>query len=163
MKKLAIILLILSSPATADQITHRFKSPSFSGINQSQHYLTIENQEASRKQSILDEIEADLKELEREEKNSTVNRFLRNFESRIYSKLSKELVESLFSAGDIDPNLDGRFYFQSEDYYIRYYMREDGTLIMETYPGKYGEEGSYEDCAAEDLCTRIIVPVDTFG
>ena len=163
MKKLAIILLILSSSATADQITHRFKSPSFSGINQSQHYLTIENQEASRKQSILDEIEADLKELEREEKNSTVNRFLRNFESRIYSKLSKELVESLFSAGDIDPNLDGRFYFQSEDYYIRYYMREDGTLIMETYPGKYGEEGAYEDCAAEDLCTRIIVPVDTFG
>ena len=147
----------------ADQLTHKFKSPSFSGFNQSQHYLTIENQENSRKKAIQDKIDSDLEQLERDEENSTVNRFLRNFESRIYSKLSKELVESLFEAGDIDPNLDGRFYFQSEDYYIRYYMREDGTLIMETYPGKYGEEGSYESCEIDDLCTKIMVPVDQFS
>ena len=39
-------------PIQADQITHKFKSPSFSGINQSQHYLTIENQEFSRSEAI---------------------------------------------------------------------------------------------------------------
>ena len=32
-----------------DEMIFKFKSPSFSGINTSQHYLTIENQEFSRK------------------------------------------------------------------------------------------------------------------
>ena len=116
----------------------------------------------SRKKEIREKLEAELKELEREEENSTMNKFLRNFESRIYSRLSKELVESMFEAGAIDPNLDGRFYFSSEDYYIRYYML-NGRLMMETYPGKYGEEGSYEDCEETDLCTQIEVPVDSFS
>jgi len=124
--------------------------------------LTIENQETSRKKEIQEKLEAELAELEREEENSTMNKFLRNFESRVYSRLSKELVESMFEAGDIDPNLDGRFYFSSEDYYIRYYML-DGRLMMETYPGKYGEEGSYADCEETDLCTQIEVPVDSFS
>ena len=36
----------------ADTITHKFKNPSFSGINTSSHYLTIENQEFNRKMII---------------------------------------------------------------------------------------------------------------
>ena len=141
-----LALLLMPTQILADQITHKFKSPSFSGINQSQHYLTIENQEASRKKAIQDKLDAELEELERELENSTINRFLRNFESRIYSRLSKELVETLFEQDALAGAVDGRFYFQSEDYYIRYYTLDDGTLIMETYPGKYGEEGTYESC-----------------
>lgn len=140
----------------------KFKSPSFSGVNQSSHYLTIENQETSRKKEIHEKIALKLKEIEREEANSTQNKFLRNFESRVYSRLSKELVESMFEAGEIDPELNGVFYFSSEDYYLRYYML-DGRLVMETYPGKYGEEGSYELCDETDLCTQIEVPVDSFS
>lgn len=164
MKKFIILLglILLTAPANGDQMTFKFKSPSFSGVNQSSHYLTIENQETSRKKEIQEKIDAELKELEREEENSTQNKFLRNFESRIYSRLSKELVESMFEAGEIDPELNGRFYFSSEDYYMRYYML-DGRLYMETYPGKYGEEGSYEDCDEADLCTQIEVPVDSFS
>ena len=60
----------------------------------------------SRKKEIREKLEAELKELEREEENSTMNKFLRNFESRIYSRLSKELVENMFQAGEIDPNLE---------------------------------------------------------
>ena len=164
MKKFIIVLalILLTAPANGDQLRFKFKSPSFSGLNQSSHYLTIENQETSRKKEIQEKLEAELEELEREEENSTMNKFLRNFESRIYSRLSKELVESMFEAGEIDPNLDGRFYFSSEDYYIRYYML-DGRLMMETYPGKYGEEGSYDQCEETDLCTQIEVPVDSFS
>ena len=164
MKKFIIVLalILLTAPANGDQLRFKFKSPSFSGLNQSSHYLTIENQETSRKKEIQEKLEAELEELEREEENSTMNKFLRNFESRIYSRLSKELVESMFEAGEIDPNLDGRFYFSSEDYYIRYYML-NGRLMMETYPGKYGEEGSYADCEESDLCTQIEVPVDSFS
>ena len=164
MKKFIIVLalLLLTVPANGDTLTFKFKSPSFSGLNQSSHYLTIENQETNRKDEIKKKIQAELDELERQEENSTMNKFLRNFESRIYSRLSKELVESMFEAGAIDPNLDGRFYFSSEDYYIRYYML-DGRLMMETYPGKYGEEGSYDQCEETDLCTQIEVPVDSFS
>ena len=39
----------------------------------------------------------------------------------------------------------------------------NGKLMMETYPGKYGEEGSYEDCEETDLCTQIEVPIDSFS
>ena len=42
----------------ADTITHKFKNPSFNGINTSSHYLTIENQEHTRKMSIKEEIKA---------------------------------------------------------------------------------------------------------
>ena len=35
----------------ADEMTHKFKNPSFSGVGTSSHYLTIENQEFNRKRS----------------------------------------------------------------------------------------------------------------
>ena len=51
------ILLFFSNALKADEILYKFKSPSFSGINTSSHYLTIENQETTRRQAIKDEIE----------------------------------------------------------------------------------------------------------
>ena len=46
MKKIIAIsyLALFSSFGLADEMVHKFKSPSFSGINQSSHYFTIENQ-----------------------------------------------------------------------------------------------------------------------
>ena len=38
---------------TADQMNHKFKNPSFSGVGTSAHYLTIENQEKTRKDAII--------------------------------------------------------------------------------------------------------------
>jgi len=80
----------------ADEITHKFKSPSFNGINTSSHYLTIENQEFNRKAAIKAEIKAYQEELERDAQNTTLARFIRNLESRIYAQLSRQLVENLF-------------------------------------------------------------------
>ena len=80
----------------ADQLTHKFKSPSFSGIGTGAHYLTIENQEKSGRDKIKDDIESALRAAEREEDNSTINKFIRNLESRIYSQISKGLVDSMF-------------------------------------------------------------------
>ena len=92
---LACIMLV-STNVVADELVHKFKNPSFSGIGTSSHYLTIENQEKSRKDKIKDDIEAELLRLKREEENSTLNKFLRNLESRIYSQLSKQLVDNMF-------------------------------------------------------------------
>ena len=90
------MIVLLSTTANADQLTHKFKSPSFSGIGTGAHYLTIENQEKSRRDKIKDDIESALRTAEREDANSTINKFIRNLESRIYAQISKGLVDSMF-------------------------------------------------------------------
>ena len=93
---IGMIALTVSTVAMADQMVHKFKNPSFSGNNTSSHYLTIENQEFNRKEAIREEIKAYQEELAREAENTTLARFIRNLESRIYAQLSRQLVENLF-------------------------------------------------------------------
>ena len=90
------LLVILTNPLWADTITFKFKNPSFSGLNTSSHYLTIENQEFNRKEALKAEIKALQDEIERDKENTTLARFIRNLESRIYAQLSRQLVENLF-------------------------------------------------------------------
>ena len=83
MKKLIIISSIcFAFTLSADEIVHKFKSPSFSGLGQSSHYLTIENQEKSRRDKIAQDIEDRIAKAEREANNTTLAKFLRNVESR---------------------------------------------------------------------------------
>jgi len=89
-------LLVLTSPLWSDEMVHKFKSPSFSGIGTSAHYLTIENQQFNRKMTIKQELKALQDEIERDKENTTLARFIRNLESRIYAQLSRQLVENLF-------------------------------------------------------------------
>ena len=91
-----LIIGVFVENVRADQIVHKFKSPSFNGIGTSSHYLTIENQEFSRKLTIKEEIKALQDEIEREKENSTLARFMRNLESRVYAELSRQLVNNLF-------------------------------------------------------------------
>ena len=92
-----ILVLGVSPTATADELVHKFKNPSFSGIGTSAHYLTIENQEKSRTDKIAEDIKAALLKAEREADNTVLAKFIRNLESRIYAQLSKQLVENMFS------------------------------------------------------------------
>ena len=96
MKKIILSTLLIVPFAQAD-IVHKFKNPSFSGVGTGAHYLTIENQEFSRKKSIEDALESARKAAEREEENSTLAKFIRNLESRIYAQFAKQLVESMFA------------------------------------------------------------------
>jgi len=89
-------LMTTASNLHADEIKFKFKNPSFSGQGTGAHYLTIENQEKSRRDKIKEEIESALARAERENDNSTINKFIRNLESRIYSQISKGLVDSMF-------------------------------------------------------------------
>ena len=102
---ICIFLLLVSVSTYGDELTHKFKSPSFSGVGTSAHYLTIENQEKSRRDAIQKDIESALLAAQREAENSTLAKFMRNLESRIYSQLSKQLVEQLFKQCDltVDP------------------------------------------------------------
>ena len=85
-----------NSKLFADEVVFKFKSPSFSGIGTSSHYLTIQNQEFNRKEALKAEIKALQDQIERDKENTTLARFIRNLESRIYAQLSRQLVENLF-------------------------------------------------------------------
>tara|TARA_R100000152_G_C6757755_1_gene181609 strand:+ start:738 stop:1229 length:492 start_codon:yes stop_codon:yes gene_type:complete len=140
---LIIFLFILSAKLYADEILYKFKSPSFSGINTSSHYLTIENQEATRKQAIKDEIEAYKDELAREADNTTLARFIRNLESRIYAQLSRQMVEQLFGE---TPQTSGTLELEGNT--IEYKVENELITLTIT-----DEEGSV---------TSISVPIGSF-
>jgi len=90
------LLGISMSPSYASELKHSFKSPAFNGVGYSSHVLTIENLTFQRKADIKAKEESARKEADREAKNTNVNKFLANLESRIYAELSKQISEKLF-------------------------------------------------------------------
>ena len=91
-----MLIMFWSVGSIADEMVFKFKSPSFNGVGTSSHYLTIQNQEFNRKAALKAEIKALQDEIERDKENTTLARFIRNLESRIYAQLSRQLVENLF-------------------------------------------------------------------
>jgi hypothetical protein len=98
MKNWLIAISLFPVPVLATDLVFDFNSPSFNGVGQSAHYLTIDEQERTRKASILEEIESKANDLIREQENTTLAKFVRNLESRIFSQLSRDLAESLFNS-----------------------------------------------------------------
>ena len=129
----------------ADEIKHKFKSPSFSGVGTSSHYLTIDSQEITKKDAVKAEIKALADAAKREEENTTLARFIKNFESRIYAQLSRQLVDSLFGE---NPAEEGSF--QLFDNLITW--TSDGiTITMTIFNEATGET------------TTITIPIGDFG
>jgi len=134
---------LLCVSISADEMVHQFKNPSFSGIGTSAHYLTIENQEFNRKEAIKEEIKAYQEELKREAENTTLARFIRNLESRIYAQLSRQLVENLFGE---TPN-------------------ESGTIELEGNTIEYSKDGDFITLKITDADgneTIITLPIGSF-
>jgi len=124
MTKGKISLLVLCLSVSADEMVHKFKSPSFSGVGTSAHYLTIENQMHTRKMTLKAEIKALQDEIERDKENTTLARFIRNLESRIYAQLSRQLVENLFGE---TPSTEGTLTLEGNT--IQYSI-EDGVITL---------------------------------
>tara|TARA_A200000159_G_C7248939_1_gene307888 strand:+ start:95 stop:535 length:441 start_codon:yes stop_codon:yes gene_type:complete len=140
--KISLILAFCLS-VTADEMVHKFKSPSFSGIGTSSHYLTIENQQYTRKLTIKEEIKALQDEIEREKENSTLARFMRNLESRVYAELSRQLVNNLF--GETPSS--------------------SGTITLEGNTIEYTSDGvtlTLKITEADGTVTEITIPIGTF-
>ena len=140
---LLTILLVIAVDTRADEMTHKFKNPSFSGVDTSSHYLTIENQEFNRKEAIREEVQAYVEDLEREAENTTLARFIRNLESRIYAQLSRQLVDSLFGETASDFGV-----LELEGNTIEYRVEDDKVTLIIT-----DEEGN---------TTEITVPLGSF-
>lgn len=99
-KRLIITILSASQFAQAQPLPdYTFKSPAFNGNGYSQHVLTIENLENTRREAIRKEIEAALEKEANEAKNTNIAKFMNNLESRIYAQISQNLATAMFAEG----------------------------------------------------------------
>jgi hypothetical protein len=144
---IGLILLfgLLATNLKADEIKFQFKSPSFSGIGQSAHYLTVESQEYTRKEQLRADLKALEEQRKRDAENSVVSRFTRNLESRIFAQISRQIVEQLFGE---NPQTTGSFTLF--DNIISW--SSDGTYITLTIYN-----------TLDETTTEITIPIGDFG
>jgi len=94
---LAAITLIVPRLAAGD-LTWGFKSPAFHyGNGYSNHVLATEQLQFDRKQDRDKAAKAETDRVQRELENSTLSKFVKNVESRIYATLSKQMVDAMFA------------------------------------------------------------------
>ena len=138
------MFLFMYQNANSEPLVHTFKSPAFNGVGYSSHVLTIENLIHTRKLDIKAKQESADREIARELENSNLNKFLRNFESRVYAELSKQLSEQLF--GD-DPQESGTIEILGNT--IAYVTTDDTVTLTVT--------------DADGTVTIIEIPVNSFA
>ena len=142
------VLFLHASNVYASPITHEFKNPSFSGVGTASHYLTVENQEFTRKTAIEEALESARKSAERAEDNTTLAKFIRNLESRIYAQMAKSLVESM----------------SSNDNPVRFgsFLLEGSTVTYEVITNADGSEFIRMTIISEDVTETILeIPIGT--
>ena len=89
-------ILCLATPGITSELIHNFANPSFSGSGYSTHVLSLEQLRYSREKNIADDARSAAAAAERDANNTTINKFIKNVESRIYANLSKQLVDNMF-------------------------------------------------------------------
>ena len=139
---LVAVLLLIWSIGQASSLVFSFNSPSFSGIGQSSHYLTIENLEKSRKQALIDKAEAEERRLENELKNTAIQIFRRNLESMFYTALASQIIDNVFGE-DGDKQTDGR-------------TTIDGYKVIWTVSDTQGDENGTNVWIRDELTNEII-------
>ena len=94
---LATLIFFCSVNVAASELVWGFKNPRFSGNGYSSHVLSTEQLQHNRKEDIKAKAEAEERRIERELENTTLNKFLKNVESRIYAQISKQMVDAMFA------------------------------------------------------------------
>ena len=89
-------LTLLTTKILASDLVHEFKNPAFSGNGYSNHVLSVDQLQSQRKKDLEADKKSEAAAAARAEKNTTINKFIANVESRIYANLSKQLVDNMF-------------------------------------------------------------------
>ena len=90
------VLVVGPNTLTASEIVHQFSNPSFSGSGYSSHVLSVEQLQHNRKNEVKDDAKSAAAAATRAQNNTTIAKFIKNVESRIYANLSKQLVDNMF-------------------------------------------------------------------
>ena len=94
----AFLVFLVVVPTKASELTFGFTSPSFSGVGQSSHYLTIENIEKTRQDTVDAKKVAAAKALVDELNATAVAKFKANLEARFYTALAKQITDNVFGS-----------------------------------------------------------------
>jgi hypothetical protein len=94
----AFLIFLVVVPTKASELTFGFASPSFSGVGQSSHYLTIENIEKTRKDTEEAKKVAAAKALVDETNATAIAKFKANLEARFYTALAKQIIDNVFGS-----------------------------------------------------------------
>ena len=137
-RKITLLLLLITSSVYGEQV-FQFKSPSFSGIGYSSHVQTIENTEFSRKKTLEDAKLQAAKDAAAAAKNTNLEKFLNNFESRVYAQLSTQLVNNLFgenpqNSGTVTIEGNTIQYTKTADTISMTVTSSDGTITQVDIP-----------------------------
>ena len=80
----------------ASDLVHEFGNPAFSGNGYGTHVLSVDQLQHTRKKEMEDDAKSAASAAKRDLNNTTINKFIKNVESRIYANLSKQLVDNMF-------------------------------------------------------------------
>ena len=141
-----LALIIFLTTASAGELIHEFKNPSFSGQGYSNHVLALEQLQFTREAEIKKKKEREERDAKRDEENEVINKFIKNVESRIYANLSKQLVDNMFSSTGADTGtaeIEGATIFWERDVDL-------GTIAIRI-------------TEADGTVTTVSVPVGDFG
>jgi hypothetical protein len=95
-----ILAIFLASNSLAGPLPdYSFKSPAFNGNGYSTHELTKYNLEQTRAKEIQQALESKAAAAKAEAKNTPINQFMVNLESRIYAQISQNLATAMFADG----------------------------------------------------------------
>jgi len=80
----------------ASELDFQFGNPAFSGNGYGTHVLSVDQLQPQRKNDVEDDAKSAASAAKRELNNTTIAKFVKNVESRIYANLSKQLVDNMF-------------------------------------------------------------------
>ena len=99
----AVTLAALSTTnLNASELHFEFGNPAFSKHGYSSHVLSIEQLNYSRQRDVEKDKKSADAAAQREIDNTTINKFIKNVESRIYANLSKQLVDNMFGTNCVN-------------------------------------------------------------
>lgn len=141
---IATLVLLCATSANASEMVWGFKNPSFSGQGYSSHVLSTEQLQFNRKADIQAKAEAEQRRIERELENTTLNKFLKNVESRIYAQISKQMVDAMFAdctdscsnTGTAEIEGSTIVWVKADGYITLTVTQEDGTVTEITIPAE---------------------------
>ena len=139
---IATLVLLYATSATANELVWGFKNPRFSGQGYSSHVLSTEQLQHNRKEDIKARAEAEERRIERELENTTLNKFLKNVESRIYAQISKQMVDAMFAdctdscSNTGTANIEGSdiTWVKADGMITLTIVQDDGTITEITIP-----------------------------
>jgi len=139
---IAALVLVFTANSAASELTWGFKNPRFSGQGYSSHVLSTEQLQHNRKEDIKAKAEAEQRRIERELENTTLNKFLKNVESRIYAQISKQMVDAMFAdctdscSNTGTANIEGSdiTWVKADGMITLTIVQDDGTITEITIP-----------------------------